>query len=163
METELRRCRSTLGILGTGVIAFAIWAAVKPGLLLLMVPSETVDSDLFQELPQNAKIVAILIILLLVALIIGFRFYLGFSARAEGLGKRKGKTYIVLAFIYFFIQVSLNISTLLYLIKSGVSDQSFAQTVTSLILEISSTVTMGEMAFIGAKVKHLSAKLNRTV
>ena len=86
MDIELRRCRSTLRIVGTGVIAFAVWAALKPFLILLMVPTGTVDSTLFQELPLSDKIIAVFMILLLEALVIGFRLYLGFSARAEGLG-----------------------------------------------------------------------------
>ena len=163
MELELRRCRSTLRIVGTGVIAFAVWAALKPLLLLLMVPEEAVDSALFQELPQIGKLIAVLVIILIVALGIGFRLYLGFSARAEGLGNRKGNAYVILAFVYLFIQVSINISSLAYLIKNGIADQAFAQTATSLILEISSTVTTGEMAFMGAKVKRLSARLRGTV
>ena len=163
MELELRRCRSTLRIVGTGVIAFAVWAALKPLLLLLMVPEEAVDSALFQELPQICKLIAVLVIILIVALGIGFRLYLGFSARAEGLWNRKGSAYVILAFVYLFIQVSINISSLAYLIKNGIADQAFAQTATSLILEISSTVTTGEMAFMGAKVKRLSAWLRGTV
>jgi heme/copper-type cytochrome/quinol oxidase subunit 2 len=162
METELRRYRSTLRILGTGVIAFAAWAAVKPILLLLMAPTKTADSELFQDLPVSAVMIALLIIILLIGLIIGFRIYLGFSARAEGLGKRKGKAYVILSFILFSIQVLMIISTLIYLIKTGIYGQSFAQTAASLILEISSTVTTGEMAFTAIKVKQLSAELNRT-
>ena len=163
MDIELRRCRSTLRIVGTGVIAFAVWAALKPFLILLMVPTGTVDSTLFQELPLSDKIIAVFMILLLEALVIGFRLYLGFSARAEGLGKRKGKVYIILTFVYFFIQISSNILTVGYLIKRGGSAQTFAQAITSLILEISSTVTTGEMAFMGVKVKRLSARLRGTV
>ncbi len=123
MDIELRRYRSTLRIVGTGVIAFAVWAALKPFLILLMVPTGTVDSTLFQELPLSDKIIAVLMILLLEALVIGFRLYLGFSARAEGLGKRKGKVYVVLAFVYFFIQLSVTILTVGYLIKRGGSAQ----------------------------------------
>ena len=163
MDIELRRYRSTLRIMGTGVIAFAVWTALKPLLLLLMVPEEAVDFKLVQELPLSDKIIAVLIIFLMVAIVIGFRLYLGFSARAEGLGNRKGNAYVVLAFFYFFIHVSVNILTVGYLIKRGESTQSFAQAVTSLILEITSTVTTGEMAFMGVKVKRLSARLKGTV
>ena len=163
MEIELRRCRSTLRITGTGVIAFAVWAALKPLLLLLMVPEEAVDFNPVQELPRSGQIIAVLMILLLIAMVIGSRLYLGFSARAEGLGNRKGNTYVVLAFVYLFIQVSVIILAVGFLIKRGESAQSFTQAATSLILEISSTVTTGEMAFMGVKVKRLSTKLKRTV
>ena len=37
METELRRCRSNLSILGSGVIVFSIWEILKPLLVSLLV------------------------------------------------------------------------------------------------------------------------------
>ena len=157
METELRRSRSTLRILGTGVIAFTVWSVLKTILVFLLVPLEQKPEGEISDKEAMVLLVIILAVLLFIILDIVLRLRLGFSARAEGLGKHKGKAYVVFAFIYFFFQIIIAALSFYQLFRYGLMDRSIPETAASLMLEISSAVTMGEMAFTAVKVKRLSA------
>ena len=93
-QATIRRLQDTLVVLGTGVIAFGVWTLVKSILLY------TLGNAHFREqMGQPATAMALEFIYVAVGIgtlcELGFRLYVGLSARAEGFGKRKGWGYIV--------------------------------------------------------------------
>ena len=164
METELRRCRSILRILGTGVLAFTMWDLIKPFLATLMVlpdKTEMTTEELNLELESDILVILVLALLLLFLLSIGLRIYLGFSARAEGMGKSHGKVYMGIAFVLFLVQVLLLAIFLFNIIVLKWTESSLPEIAASLLMEFSSTATMGGLAFTAAKVKRLDRELQR--
>ena len=161
MEKEMRRRRSDLRILGSGVIAFNLWSLIKPFLLVLLASESLNQSAAPSTLPfalptGNWLIVLAVLILIAIPLDIALRFYVGYSARAEGLGKRKGMAYVVIAFILFAIQVLGTLETFRQLIMTGILSGGFLNAFAAALLESSSMVILGELAFTALKVKNLT-------
>ncbi len=159
METELRRNQSTLRILGMGMIAFALWDFIKPALVLLLVSQDWPEADALEKVPKAAVILIVILIFLFVLLSISLRLWIGLSARAEGLGKPRGKAYVVLAFVFLAFQSLLLAATMIQLFRGGLPEQSVLETAASVLLEICSAGTVGELAFTAVKVKKLSVQL----
>ena len=159
METELRRCRSNLSILGSGVIVFTVWELIRPILISLLVQktSDAAPADVsVPELPLELVVLLIAAILALAVLDLLLRFHIGRSARAEAAGKRKGNAYVVFAFLIFGFQAIGLLVTVIQLFRAGLMESSILDTAASLLVELGSTVIMGELAFTAVKVKKLS-------
>jgi hypothetical protein len=157
MEKQLRKNRSRLRIFGGGVIAFTLWSLLKPLLLSLMLePDEPAAPIEVSEL-SNSVLIFVLVLILLDVLLAGTRIFIGLSARAEGRGKPKGKTYVVFAFLIFSIQFLLLIFTVVQLIRGESEDQTVLDAAGALIVEVGSVVTMGETAVTAVRVKKLAA------
>ena len=157
MEKQLRKNRSRLRIFGGGVIAFTLWSLLKPLLLSLMLePDEPAAPIEVSEL-SNSVLIFVLVLILLDVLLAGTRVFIGLSARAEGRGKPKGKTYVVFAFLIFSIQFLVLIFTVVQLIRGESEDQTVLDAAGALIVEVGSVVTMGETAVTAVRVKKLAA------
>lgn len=159
METELRRCRSNLGSLGSGVIVFMVWELIRP-ILISLLAQETSDAApaavTLPELSQGLFVSLIAAVLVLAVLDIMLRFYIGRAARAEAAGKQKGNAYVVFAFLIFGFQAIGLLVTIIQLFRVGLMGNTILDTVASLLVELSSTIIMGELAFTAVKVKKLS-------
>ena len=163
MEKELRRGRSTLYILGGGMILFALWIVVKPFLLVLMFTDET-EAAPTEVVPAITREVALLLVaglLLLMAAGVGLRIWMGLSARAEGLGKPRGRAYMIVGFVFFAIQLVGFVATAIQLLFYGAQTDNLPEAIASLLVDLSSMVTTGEMAFTARKVKRLEAQLRK--
>ena len=162
MERELRRRRSDLRILGSGVIAFNLWTLIKPFLLVLLAPqaldqSTEAPAALPFALPTgNWLIVLSVLILIALPMDVVLRFYIGFAARAEGRGKHKGMAYVVMALIICALQVLGMLLTLYQLVMTGILTEDIMSTVAAALLELSAMVIMGELAYTALKVKKLT-------
>ena len=164
MDKELRRCRSDLSLLGSGIIVFTIWELVKSMLIAVLAPETESAGQEAEAVPEvleelSSSMISLLAaaILLLLFFSVVFRLYIGFSARAEAAGKRKGKLYVVLAFVFFAGQLLMFVLGLIQLILNGIGDNSITVTLVTQIVETTSLVITGELAFTAVKFK----KLNR--
>ena len=95
-EARIRKDRDTLVVAGTGVIAFGVWNVLKA----VMVTYNSQDT-LLEMLgdTENKDLVMIFLWLSLAVVLLavfGISFYVGVSARKEGIG-RKPRKYRVLA------------------------------------------------------------------
>ena len=159
METEFRRCRSNLSILGSGVIVFTVWELLKPLLIVLLIPqAETAapTNAVVEQLSRGMILAVFFGLVLLFILDLWLRFYVGKSARAEAAGKQKGNAYVVIAFVLLALQSLGFVQTVAQLIRSGLMERAFLETAASLLVELSSAIIMGELAFTAAKFKKLS-------
>ena len=110
METTIRRLNDHIYTLGTGVIAFAAWTLLKFTLYCTVYQNVLVE-EMRVDLPADSSvlqvtIIAVWIIVFLDAL---FQCLIGFSARADGKGRRKSVFYIVLIGLrlLFFVPIVL--------------------------------------------------------
>ncbi len=169
MEKELRRGRSTLQILGVGMIVFALWDIAKYFLIMLMIaPDETggngaaADPFPVAEQPENDLAIAVgVLVLLMLLLILGLalRIRIGRAARAEGLG-RPHRGYLGICFAVFAVQVFL-FGLGVWSFASGYSsDQTLLQIFASLLLELCSLITTGELGLTALKVRKLEKQLS---
>ena len=159
MEKQLRKNRSRLQIFGAGVIAFTVWSLLKPLLLALMLePEESAAQIEVSEFPDGV-LIFVLVLVLLDMVLAGVRIFIGLSARAEGRGKPRGKTYVVFAFLIFTIQFLLLVYTTIRLIRGESDDRTVLDAAGALVVEIGSVVTMGETAVTAVRVKKLTAAL----
>ena len=163
MEKELRRSRSTLRIVGGGVILFTLWDFLKPFLFALMVSEETSEvqpGELLESIPAGILIVILLVILLLSIQVPLLRIWIGRSAMAEGTGKKKGRAYMYAAFVLAAMQLTAFTAALLFVLLGRAAEkQDLLQTAASLLVECSSMLTMAETALTARKVKRLEEQL----
>ena len=95
-QAKIRRVQDTLTIAGSAVIAFGIWSLAKTGLFITLVDQNTLKAIL----GANGITLTVMVYALLAGIIVVdmcLRAYVGLSARAEGHGKKKGPTYLVVA------------------------------------------------------------------
>ncbi len=159
METEFRRCRSDLSILGSGVIVFTAWVLPKPLLIALLIPQADTDVTTVaaeEQCSMGMIFVFFFGLFLLFVLDVWLRFYIGKAARAEAAGKQRGNGYMVAAYVFFAFQAVSFVITVAQLFRSGLTEGSVLESAASLLVELSPAIIMGELAFTARKFKKLS-------
>ena len=89
MGATKRRLENNLVTLGTGIIAFGLWAFIK---LLLTVMF--VGSAYFEDTAEEYRFIAMITTWVIAILSLLMYVWLGSSARAEGKGKQKKPVYL---------------------------------------------------------------------
>ena len=157
METELRRRRSELLTLGYGIIAFGLWSVLKTYLYTWVDPIIR-EADVTAENRTAAAIVAYIMITMVLAVDFGLRLYVGMSARAEGMGKKKGRGYIIVAALMLLISVLLWFLSLGY-IQSRAENDSLMDYIISMVVDLTSIAILARLVYNAVKVRHLRREL----
>ena len=157
METELRRRRSELLTLGYGIIAFGLWSVLKTYLYTWVDPIIR-EADVTAENRTAAVIVAYIMITMVLAVDFGLRLYVGMSARAEGMGKKKGRGYIVVAALMLLISVLLWFLSLGY-IQSRAENDSLMDYIISMVVDLTSIAILARLVYNAVKVRQLRREL----
>jgi len=159
METELRRRRIELITLGGGIIAFGVWSVLKT-FLYVWVDSGSLTEQAPEESKTAVMVLSIVIIAIIVLIDLALRCYIGLSARAEGIGQDKGRTYIVLAAVMLVLGI---LSWIPMLINFGGQDQAekrpLLDFLISLVVDATSLTLMGKLLYNAVKVKKLRRQL----
>ena len=159
-KTELRRSRSTLRILGSGVIALSIWSVIRPFLLSKVISLEEITTGLTAGQKAFVYILTGLIALVIILLGISLELYVGFSARSEGLGKKKGRGYVIVAVLLSAAGFFGTAVGLLQVLKSGFGEGGVLAAAAPLLLQLTSSVICAELVFAAIRVKKLSRELS---
>jgi small-conductance mechanosensitive channel len=135
MEVKIRRLENNMITLGTGIIAFSIWALLKYALTSFsdLSPTETMTAE--------ARVVFYIIIIVFSLTDVLLHFYIGVSARSEGKGKKKTPLYLVLSALIIMVYL-LGIAFEIYLLFF--SKNYFTLFVTALV-DVTSTIIFIEM------------------
>lgn len=157
METELRRRRSELLTLGYGIIAFGLWSVLKTYLYTWVDPIIR-EADVTAENRTAAAIVAYIMITMVLAVDFGLRLYVGMSARAEGMGKKKGRGYIIVAALMLLISVLLWFLSLGY-IQSRAENESLMDYIISMVVDLTSIAILARLVYNAVKVRQLRRDL----
>ena len=156
METKIRRLQDHLVTLGTGNIAFGAWMLLKITLYCTLY-----QNDLAQEIHMTEDInvqpwITFLFIWILIFLDVLFQCFIGFSARADGKGKRKSIAYIVITGlrISFFAPMMLGeITTFLF------TESAFFGAAITLFIDLTSVILLVELFVCAIKVRVLKKRL----
>jgi len=157
METELRRRRINLLTLGAGVIAFGIWSVLKT-YLYIMVDPIPMEFDVPEQFQKKALIVAYVMVTVILLFDLGLRSYIGLSARAEGLGKKKGNAYIVVTAMMLIVNIAAWI-VYLFLYNYDDGHEALMDYVVSLVVDFTSIVILAQLLYNAILVRRLSREL----
>ena len=155
-ERRLNKLNEMLIVSGTGVITFGFWTVIKVFLMLIFKFDEIndlMDGDLTNP-EQRWDVILIMIIVCLI--IIGIRSYVGLSARAEGMGRHKRVSYIIVAVFMLVFEVAGTIEGLDMLV-----DASFDKTVDNvieLLVDITSYIILIQMIISAIGVRIVKAR-----
>ena len=143
MGAQIRRLENTLTTIGTGIVAMAIWQTIKIILQL----------TLLNQMEKNEETIVGVIIAISITVILGLiECYIGFSARSEGIGKKKSGVYLVWTGLYlaaFFVVLVFEIFLIF-------TDFDFTvSTIVIAIIDISAFVLNIEMMVSAIKVRRL--------
>ena len=157
METELRRRRSELLTLGYGIIAFGLWSVLKTYLYTWVDPIiKEIDTE--EQYKMAATILAYVMISIILAADFGLRLYVGMSARAEGMGKKKGRAYIVVAALMLFVSVVLWLVSLGY-VQSRAEKEALMDYIVSMLVDLTSIAILARLVYNAVKVRQLRRQL----
>ena len=153
METELRRRRSELLTLGYGIIAFGLWSVLKTYLYTWVDPIiKEIDTE--EQYKMAATILAYVMISIILAADFGLRLYVGMSARAEGMGKKKGRAYIVVAALMLFVSVMLWLASLGF-VQSRAEKEALMDYIVSMVVDLTSIAILARLVYNAVKVRQL--------
>ena len=107
MGAKNRRLENNLVTLGTGIIAFGLWAFIK---LLLTVMF--LGSAYFADSPEEQRLAVVIATWVVAVLTLLMYVWIGLSARAEGKGKRKKPVYLFVVgmiSVYGFVMILIEV------------------------------------------------------
>ena len=158
-EAERLRTGSTLRILGAGVIVFGVWAVLKPALIAVAAPALSGGYNLS---PENRSAAGVIGTVVLGAVIILLRLYVGISAWKEGSGTPQGRGYVIWAVIMllssFLLFAGLTIIGLHYYESVELEADITLDTFASLLVDITSNIILLELIWNAGKMKRLNRR-----
>lgn len=162
MEKKLRKYQNLLVEAGTGMILFAVWGVAKVNLYLGLsaFPMDEFHS-VAMELGLNETFFLIFMVVLVASVLIlqlSIQLYIGFSAIAEGKGKRKSWFYFVVTLVFFVTTMQTNWQAFgVDQILAG--EPITADLIMSICVELVAAYVMLELLISGIRVKILRRKL----
>lgn len=174
-QRKIRKSQITLVIVGTGIIVFGAWAAVKVYLLVLFRRAELIKGlreiidDSADAYEDRYLVYAILVLATVYVLIeMGVRLYVGLSAIAEGRGSRSGKMYIVFALLLILSSLPVVMADIYEVVTNsptleiGSVALSRSNAGTSLIIDLTSLVMNIQMVVSAFRIKNFKRKIRKT-
>lgn len=135
-QIRIRKYRSILRSIGAGIVVFSAWSVIKSAGLTLVDPDNSFEA----------------VTVLLLALDMLMRIYVGRSAIAVGNGQKRGKAYII--FAVFMLAGSAFVLAFLGLILAHPEITGRVNGLyTSMFIEITSDVLIAEMIIVSGKLK----------
>ncbi|MBR3586451.1 MAG: hypothetical protein IKO00_10545 [Oscillospiraceae bacterium] len=157
LHIQLRKNQDTLKIVGLGVMAFGAWSIVRTILYTTLQWNSIIENMVEQELSaKTAGIMYIIVSVMIMAVEIAIRLYIGRSAIAEGKGERKRSGYIVVAFLIALLNLSLMFSFFMLL---GTRTEISLDALVTMFVELTSTVILLEMCQSAIRVRKLRRQI----
>ena len=158
-EAERLRTGSTLRILGAGVIIFGIWAVIKPAIIAVAAPALSGGYNLPPEDRTAAGVIGVVV---LGAVIILLRLYVGLSAWREGSGTPQGRGYVIWAAIMLLFSILMFCGLLFFIFRIdsfNLSDTDITlDTLASALVDITSNIILLELIWNAVKLKRLNKR-----
>ena len=159
-KLRLRRDENTLSVVGSGVIVFGVWSIVKALLQgtvnyqEMLAEARLEGANLeelgFGDLSWVVAALAAAIVLFVLLLDLSIRVFVGISARAEGRGKKQGRTYLVLSVLLLAVS-GIFICSYVIMLFSG-SDQVMDADA-AILVELTSFITLLQMILSAVRVR----------
>ena len=174
-QRKIRKSQITLVIVGTGVIVFGAWAALKVYLLVMFRKAELIKG-LREFVPEDAGPVddEVLVYVVLIAATVyvlielGMRLFVGLSAISEGRGSRSGRLYIFFAILLILSGLivvaadTYEMVTFSPILEFGNFSLSRSDAATSFIVDLTSLVMEVQMVVSAFRIKRFKRKIRKT-
>ena len=148
---ERRRLQDILVVCGTGIILFGAWTILK--LVLLIVTHDEATQRVLLDIDDEIPLFLMYFMFGLIGIIdILFRCFVGFSARAEGYGRRKAYAYIPLAAFMVVMGVLSVVASAVALVRI---DATRFDTISTLIIEATSVLIWATLIVSSVRLKRL--------
>lgn len=174
-QRKIRRSQMTLVIVGTGIIMFGAWAALKMFSMILLRTSETIEETrktLFygqDGVSDKEVFIWIMVITALYVLIeLSVRLYVGKHAIAEGRGLGSGRLYLVFTAMLILagaLAVLLDgYVVMINLVGGGIEEGELTRrnAGTSLVIDLTSLVMTIEMMAAAFRVRKYKKTIRET-
>lgn len=147
---KLRRYETNLRISAVGVIAFGGWNFLKTLLLILLNPQSIIDAADLSEGASGLLYIVYIIMIIAVLIDLGFRLFVGLSARKEANGKKKSIAYLIITVLLIIFSLIGLVSVIASLGSSSTFD-----TIVMLIVEATSLYASLELFVSAILVRRL--------
>lgn len=147
MEAKTRQTQDNLFVLGTSVIVFGLWNLIKFAIYYFVASNEIKET-------VGDKYYLITAIMCWVVFFFSFalRCFIGFSARAEGKGKRKNAVYLVFAGMIALVYFCVIAFEVAYII---IRHEHIFSMIITLIIDATSLVFLVELIVNSIKIRKL--------
>ena len=158
MEREIRRNQNNLVILGTGVLAFGAWTVIR-SLALYLIQRSEIERMVASAVPEDlaamvmAAMTGIIVVVLAIDLI--FRIIVGFSARAEGKGRKKHAIYLAAAVLLIVIH-AISIGTGIAAIFAD--PEGIVESIIGAVIDFTSAITLVQLIMASVRLRKLTAQ-----
>lgn len=150
MGAKTRRLENNLVTLGTGIIAFGLWAFIK--LILTVV---FLGSAYFEDSPEERRLAVMIATWVIAVLTLLMYVWLGLSARAEGNGKKKKPVYLfVVGIISVYGFVMILIEVFLMITKFNKIDDPFSLFIT-IIIDVTRMIFLIELIYSSVTLRKI--------
>lgn len=151
MDATIRRLQNNLITLGTGTIAFGIWTLIKFTLICTLLRSDYLEASGFSSY-ENFDLVFIITVMFTAIVDFTLRCIIGFSARSEGKGKKKGWFYLITAAIIVLLYIASVFAEVSAIIRS---EQDIPSQIITIIIDSTSTLLIIEIIVSSIRLKKL--------
>lgn len=158
MQSQLRRNQDTLVVVGTGIIAFGVWNILESVLLFVLVSSHLeVSMPPGYTLDQYSQMLVYSVVPM-TAVGLVMNLFVGLSARAEGLGRRRGKglayVFIAVVMALFGVVVVTLLGLAVFLTEVPVMD-----CLIPIVMECTSIVVLVELVAASIRTKRFERQM----
>ena len=150
MEAKIRRLEDNLITLGTGVVLFAVWTIVK---YMLTLYSEGLRQAAASYQEEGTAVYVISYALMMSDFLL--RCFVGFSARAEGMGSKKGNGYILWACVLLFLYA---LSVLLEAVFFFFLAEDVLNMIITMFIDATSAFFTADLIFSAVSVRKLRSQ-----
>lgn len=152
-SVQLRKTKNTLMVVGTGILVFGVWTALKfLGMLFLtrkgIIESVRNTANVTEFTISDELLFGILLVFAVIYLLFGLgaRAIIGFSAIAEARGRRRGKLYIPLTAVFILLNFLELINIIRQIVTGDIPEnRAGGSLVITLIIDLTSMIMMVQM------------------
>ena len=166
----IRKSQNTLIVVGSGTILFSIWTAVKLLGTLFLLRDETIAAarkyiDANGVAASDTLIFHVLLAgtIICLLLFVGIRTYIGLAAVSEGRGRRRHRSYLILAVIMIIFN---SLAAITIIISSNSQESLGAFTIntslSSFVIELTSTVMLAGMVLSAVRLRRARRRVGQS-
>lgn len=150
MGAKTRRLENNLVTLGTGIIAFGLWAFIKLILTVMLL-----GSDYYEDVGEEDQLLVAIATWVVAILTVLMYVWLGMSARAEGKGKRKNPVYLFFVGIISVYSFTVILIETIYLITEFKTIDDPLTLIISIIIDVTRMIFLIELIYSSVALRRI--------
>ena len=150
MGAKTRRLENNLVTLGSGIIAFGLWAFIKLILTVIFL-----GNVYFQDFGEEDRLSVVIATWVFAVLTLLMYVWLGMSARAEGKGKRKKSIYLFFVGIISVYSLAMILFEVFYLIIEFNEIEDPLTLFVSIIIDATRMIFLIELIYFSVSLRKI--------